>query len=226
MKTKQRVALVTGANKGIGFETVRQLRREGFHVFLGARDEKAGRAAADNLNHEARQKEDYGEVTFLKIDIANPNSIRAAAEEFGKQSDRLDALINNAGILLDDDKDILTTTPEIFREHVANQHARRAVGVASVRSVSSKERRSTDCECFQWWRPTGRWRRRLGAGLLYFENGGERRHRSARRQVIKLRGQLCVSRLGPHRHGRLECNSLCSGRSFGHSLVSDRSSSA
>jgi NAD(P)-dependent dehydrogenase (short-subunit alcohol dehydrogenase family) len=114
MKTKQRVALVTGANKGIGFETVRQLRREGFHVFLGARDEKEGKAAAEKLNQEARQKEDYGEVTFLKIDIKNIDSIRAGAEEFSKTSDRLDALVNNAGILLDDDKDILTTTPEIF----------------------------------------------------------------------------------------------------------------
>lgn len=114
MNRKQRIALVTGANKGIGFETVRQLRREGFRVFLGARDEEAGRTAADKLNHEARQKEDYGEVSFLNIDITNIDSIKTAAEEFGKQIDRLDALVNNAGILLDDDKEILTTTPEIF----------------------------------------------------------------------------------------------------------------
>jgi NAD(P)-dependent dehydrogenase (short-subunit alcohol dehydrogenase family) len=114
MKTRQRVALVTGANKGIGFETARQLRREGLRVFLGARDEKAGRAAADKLNHEARQKEDYGEVSFLKIDINNIDSIKSAAEEFGKQSDRLDALVNNAGILLDDDKDVLICSPGNF----------------------------------------------------------------------------------------------------------------
>jgi NAD(P)-dependent dehydrogenase (short-subunit alcohol dehydrogenase family) len=115
MRTK-RIALVTGANKGIGFDVVRQLRREGYHVFLGARDEKAGRDAADKLNHEARQKEDYGEVSFLKIEISNIDGIRAAAEEFGKQCDRLDALINNAGILLDDDKDILNCSPEIFEK--------------------------------------------------------------------------------------------------------------
>jgi len=50
----------------------------------------------------------------LRIDITKIDSIRAAAEEFGKQSDRLDALVNNAGILLDDDKDILTIAPEMF----------------------------------------------------------------------------------------------------------------
>src|SRR5947209_20141526 len=53
-------------------------------------------------------------VTFLRIDIANPDSIAAAAEEFRNQSDRLDVLINNAGIALDDDKDVLSTTPDIF----------------------------------------------------------------------------------------------------------------
>jgi NAD(P)-dependent dehydrogenase (short-subunit alcohol dehydrogenase family) len=117
MARQQRVALVTGANKGIGFETVRQLGREGFRVFLGARDEEAGKAAADKLNQEIRNAgkgEEHECVTFLRIDIVDPKSIKRAAEEFSKQSNRLDALINNAGILLDDDKDVLTTTPEIF----------------------------------------------------------------------------------------------------------------
>ena len=119
MARQRRVALVTGANKGIGFEVVRQLRRERFRVFLGARDENAGRAAAERLNKETEKdhsdKDHTGlGVAFLKIDISDPESIKRAAEEFSKQSDRLDALVNNAGILLDDDKDILTTTPEIF----------------------------------------------------------------------------------------------------------------
>jgi NAD(P)-dependent dehydrogenase (short-subunit alcohol dehydrogenase family) len=119
MNTKQRIALVTGANKGIGFEVVRQLAREGFRVFLGARNEEAGSAAAEKLDREtkeeARAKGRTGAgVTFIKIDITNVDSIRRAAEEFSKQSDRLDALVNNAGILLDHDKDILTMTSEIF----------------------------------------------------------------------------------------------------------------
>jgi NAD(P)-dependent dehydrogenase (short-subunit alcohol dehydrogenase family) len=113
MNTRGRIALVTGANKGIGFEVVRQLRREGFRVFLGARNQQAGTAAAEKLNQEGRNAGN-GQVNFLRIDISDPESIRAAAEEFGKQSDRLDALVNNAGILLDDDKYVLSMTPEIF----------------------------------------------------------------------------------------------------------------
>src|SRR5256885_9514941 len=119
MARSQRVALVTGANKGIGFETARQLAREGFRVFIGARDEKAGKAAAEKLRAEgARTTKDKcdDDIEFHKIDISRPESIRKAAEEFSKQSDRLDVLINNAGILLDDDKDILSTTPEIFEK--------------------------------------------------------------------------------------------------------------
>jgi NAD(P)-dependent dehydrogenase (short-subunit alcohol dehydrogenase family) len=103
----QRVALVTGANKGIGFEVARQLARQGFRVFLGARKVKAGRDAVEKQSGE-------GDVIFLEIDISNEKSIRAAAEEFSRQSDRLDVLVNNVGILLDEDKSALTITPDIF----------------------------------------------------------------------------------------------------------------
>ena len=111
--------LVTGANKGIGFEVARQLAREGFRVFLGARNEKAGEAAAEKLRAAgARTTKDKSddEIEFLKIDISNIDSIKSAAEEFGRQSDRLDVLVNTAGILLDDDKDVLTISPEIFEK--------------------------------------------------------------------------------------------------------------
>ncbi len=112
MAKEKRIALVTGANKGIGFEVARDLARKGFHVFLGARDAEAGEAAAEKLRKEG--EEDYGEITVLKIDVSKPDSIRRAAEEFSKKSDRLDTLVNNAGILLDDDKDVLAVTPETF----------------------------------------------------------------------------------------------------------------
>ena len=103
----QRTALVTGANKGIGFEVVRELSRLGLRVFLGARNAKQGRAAAEKLAGD-------GDVAFVELDITKPDSIRRATEEVGSQTDRLDVLINNAGILLDEDKGALTITPEIF----------------------------------------------------------------------------------------------------------------
>jgi NAD(P)-dependent dehydrogenase (short-subunit alcohol dehydrogenase family) len=103
----QKTALVTGANKGIGFEVARQLGRQGFRVFLGARNAKAGREAAEKLKSE-------GDVVFLEIDVSNEKSIRAAAEELSRQNDHLDVLVNNAGILLDEDKSALTITPGIF----------------------------------------------------------------------------------------------------------------
>ena len=103
----QRVALVTGANKGIGFEVTRELARMGFRVFLGARNVKQGRAAAEKLNKD-------GTAVFIEIDVADFDSIRRAAKELADQTDHLDVLINNAGILLDEDKGALTITPEIF----------------------------------------------------------------------------------------------------------------
>jgi NAD(P)-dependent dehydrogenase (short-subunit alcohol dehydrogenase family) len=119
MAKGKRIALVTGANKGIGFEVARQLARKGFHVFIGARNAEAGEAAAEKLRKEFEEQHHgenngHGAITVLKIDVSNPDSVRRAAEEFSKESDRLDTLVNNAGILFDDDKDVLTTTPEIF----------------------------------------------------------------------------------------------------------------
>ena len=105
----QKIAVVTGAAKGIGFEVVRQLARRGFRVFLAARNQEAGRAAAKKLSSE-------GAVSFLEIDVSNADSIRRAAEDFSRHQKHLDVLVNNAGILLDDENDALDITPEIFEQ--------------------------------------------------------------------------------------------------------------
>jgi NAD(P)-dependent dehydrogenase (short-subunit alcohol dehydrogenase family) len=102
----EKIALVTGANKGIGFEVARQLARLGWHVFLSARNVEAGRGAASKITE--------GRLDFLELDVSQPESMRRAADELSRAIDRLDVLINNAGICLDEDKSALTTTPEIF----------------------------------------------------------------------------------------------------------------
>ncbi|MDQ6625152.1 MAG: SDR family oxidoreductase [Verrucomicrobiota bacterium] len=105
--TTEKIALVTGANKGIGFEVVRQLARLGYRVFLGARNAQAGRAASEKLSAD-------GNVTFLELDISDAASITRAAEEFSRDADRLDVLINNAGIMQSGDKSAIRMAPEIF----------------------------------------------------------------------------------------------------------------
>lgn len=107
----RRTALVTGANKGIGFEVAKELARFGFRVFLGARNADAGRAAAEKLRAE-------GDVSFVEIDVADAKSIERAVAEVGGKTERLDVLINNAGILLDEDNGALTITAEIFETTV------------------------------------------------------------------------------------------------------------
>ena len=103
-----KTALVTGANKGIGREVARQLAEKGFHVFVGARNAKAGRAAADEIATQGRK------ATFLEIDIAENASVTAAAREFSKTADRLDVLVNNAGIIIDGDDSILEISDELL----------------------------------------------------------------------------------------------------------------
>ena len=92
MTDAQGVALVTGANRGIGREVARQLAGKGYRVILSARDEgKAGEAARVIA-------EDTGaEVTPLRLDVSDPASIAAAAERVADDG-RLDVLVNNAGV--------------------------------------------------------------------------------------------------------------------------------
>src|SRR2546430_12591803 len=84
--------LITGANKGIGYEVARQLAGKEFHVFIGARNQDAGRKAADEIAKKG------GKANFLEIDVAENASVTAAARKFAKAADHLDVLVNNAGI--------------------------------------------------------------------------------------------------------------------------------
>ena len=105
-----KTALITGANKGIGYEVARQLAAKGFHAFVGARNEKAGRKAAEEIAKPSCK------ATFLEIDVADSNSVTTAAREFSKIEDHLDVLVNNAGIIVDEDNAILEISDDLFRK--------------------------------------------------------------------------------------------------------------
>lgn len=92
-----RTALVTGANKGIGFGISRQLGRAGIQVLLGARDAELGSAAAAQLNAEGVA------ARFIHIDLENNATIQAAAAVIEKEYGLLDILVNNAGCRHDGD---------------------------------------------------------------------------------------------------------------------------
>jgi NAD(P)-dependent dehydrogenase (short-subunit alcohol dehydrogenase family) len=105
-----KTALITGANKGIGHEVARQLAAKGLHVFVGARNVKAGRKAAEEIANRG------GEATFLKIDVADNDSVTKAVREFSNSEDHLDVLVNNAGIIADGDEAILEISDDLFRK--------------------------------------------------------------------------------------------------------------
>lgn len=86
-------ALITGANKSIGFETARQLLHKGYYVYLGSRDLQNGQEAIKKLKAEG-----VNEVEAVRIDVSDDESVKAARAEIGEKTEVLDLLINNAGI--------------------------------------------------------------------------------------------------------------------------------
>jgi NAD(P)-dependent dehydrogenase (short-subunit alcohol dehydrogenase family) len=89
MTTK--IALITGANKGIGFETARQLGAQGMTVLIGARDEARGREAEQAL------RDGGADARFVQLDVTDEKSIQRAAQWIEAEFGRLDILVNNAG---------------------------------------------------------------------------------------------------------------------------------
>jgi NAD(P)-dependent dehydrogenase (short-subunit alcohol dehydrogenase family) len=87
------VALVSGANRGIGREVARQLAERGYRVLLSARDEQKARAAAEEMSASTAAL-----VTPLELDVSDPASIERAAAWVREEVGRLDVLVNNAGV--------------------------------------------------------------------------------------------------------------------------------
>lgn len=82
-----RIVLITGGNRGLGFETARRLHDAGQTMYIGVRDTERGRAAADELG-----------VALVRLDVTDEGSVAAAADELERREGHLDVLVNNAGI--------------------------------------------------------------------------------------------------------------------------------
>ncbi len=109
---EKKIVLITGANKGIGYEIVRQLASRGFVVILTSRDKAKGMAAQDELRKESLS------VDFVQMDIASEESIQHAFNKVKSTYQRLDVLINNAAICLKEDRSLLQNELSSIRQTV------------------------------------------------------------------------------------------------------------
>src|SRR3954454_23012043 len=108
-----KVALVTDGNRGIGYELVKQLALNGFKVILTSRDPEMGHEAAQKF------KESNLDVSFVVMDVDDQESICHTATTVNKEYGRLDVLINNAGVYLDDNKKLVAMDPSIVERTMA-----------------------------------------------------------------------------------------------------------
>ena len=110
-----RVAIVTGANSGIGYETARALTHKGATVIMACRSVEKGQVAAQKIQDEDPQ----GTVAVMALDLADLSSVRDFAEVFDREYQRLDLLINNAGVMMLPD---CTKTADGFEMQFGTNH--------------------------------------------------------------------------------------------------------
>jgi NAD(P)-dependent dehydrogenase (short-subunit alcohol dehydrogenase family) len=109
---KKKIALVTGGNRGLGFETCRQLAQLGMSVILSARDISKGEKAAKQLS-------DIGlDVVFYQLDVSNQSHINRISEQIIQQFTRLDILVNNAAILYDTWQNAINADLEVVNQAI------------------------------------------------------------------------------------------------------------
>ena len=113
MSNSDQIAVVTGANRGLGLETCRQLAQRGIHVVLTSRSEDKGQAAAERLKKAGLN------VRFHRLDVADEDSLQALAEFMEREYGRLDILVNCAGIFSDPYDPADPAAASIFKADIA-----------------------------------------------------------------------------------------------------------
>ncbi|HXL62010.1 MAG TPA: SDR family NAD(P)-dependent oxidoreductase, partial [Mycobacterium sp.] len=111
-----RVAVITGANTGVGLATATQLARHSAHVVLAVRNPDKGNAAAASI----RSTTPGADVSIQQLDLASLDSVYAAAAELDTRLDRIDLLINNAGVMAGGRP--RSTTDDGFEMHLGTNH--------------------------------------------------------------------------------------------------------
>lgn len=109
-RERKRVAIVSGANRGIGLEVASQLAASGLHVVLGSRRPGVGERAARSIAARGLDVESH------QLDVTDDESVRALAKHVARSLGGADILVNNAGLLLEEDADVLDVSVQHFRD--------------------------------------------------------------------------------------------------------------
>ena len=141
----KKLALVTGANKGIGLETARQLAQRGVHVLVGARDLTKATGAAETLRAEGF------EADPVALDVTSSGDIAAVAAMIGEKFGHLDILVNNAGIMVESDWSVneSATLPIAKIRETFDTNFFGVIELSGAVAAAGQERSGTDRQPFQ-----------------------------------------------------------------------------
>lgn len=224
----KKVALVTGGNRGLGFETSRQLGKRGYHVVLTSRDERKGAEAATKLRDEGLA------VSHLGLDVTREESVSAAVARVRQEFGRIDALVNNAGILIDaiDAPDARDATPaDAAADAESTTHYAGDAdvpGTSALRFPVQKIRETLETNLFGAYRMCQAFAPLLletagkpdgfprivnlssGMGQLSEMNGGYPAYRISK-TALNAVTRIFSEELGERSHRRVLVNSVCPG---------------